>query len=93
MGNPSALSDLRVPAGRGADVIDDRANHVFDHLVLDLPDDLLGFIRVGLHRSDQCSGPGGVVLVSCSTAAVIRQHLGKLVAGELRAPRFREGRL
>ena len=24
---------------------------------------------------------------------VIPQHLGKLVAGELRAPRFREGRL
>jgi hypothetical protein len=50
-----------------------------------------------LHGPPQALDKDVVVAAPASIHAdldpVIPQHLGKLVAGELRAPRFREGRL
>src|SRR6516162_6142346 len=42
--------DLRLPAGRGAQVVDDRPGQIFLHLIVDLPGELPPLGRIGLHR-------------------------------------------
>src|SRR5262249_52768166 len=42
--------DVRLPAGRGAGMQDDRPRHVLLELLVDLPDELLALLDVGLHR-------------------------------------------
>src|SRR4051812_9890077 len=42
--------DPRMPAGRLSWVKDDRAGHVLDQFALDLPDDFLALLGIGLHR-------------------------------------------
>jgi hypothetical protein len=39
------------------------------------------------------AAPASILSIHANFDPMILQHLGELVAGELRAPRFREGRL